>query len=77
MIQLIQRNFTNTQRKDKVKHLKPDKHYPTNTYLARENHTYYALRTKHSLRGWQCYNNNNIITLIKGQRACTSSPRDQ
>ena len=51
--------------------------------LVRENHIYHELMTKHPLSGWKCYkhnnrsNNNNIINLMKSQRAHTLSPRDQ
>jgi hypothetical protein len=64
MMQTIQRNLANTQNRNEVKPLKPDKHKDDatmETCSARENPIYYALRTKHSLRGWQCnkHNNNN------------------
>jgi hypothetical protein len=60
MMQTIQMNLANTQSKNEVKPLKPDKPDATmETCSARENPIHYALRTKHSLRGWQCHKHNN------------------
>jgi hypothetical protein len=61
MMQTIQRDLTNTQSRNKVKPLQPDKDKDDaakETCSARENPIYYALRTKHSLRGWQCNKHN-------------------
>ena len=53
---ILQRNLSNTSTKDQVKPLKINKDeddVAKETCLARESRFYYALRTKHYLRGWQ------------------------
>lgn len=74
----IQRNLANTQSKNQVKPLQPDKDCAAKeTCSSIEKPIYYACSTKHSLKGWQGNKHNNntniVIKLMKGQGTHTHS----
>ena len=59
MIHILQRSLANTQMKEKIELPKPSKDKYVDAMgacSARENPIYHALRTKYSLRAWQCNN---------------------
>jgi len=60
MMHTLQRNLTSAHIGNLVKPLELDKDDATKkTFSITKNPIYYASRTKHFLRGWQCNNHNN------------------